>query len=58
MNEVTIVLIILFFGTLFTRIPVMVVLGISAIGAIIFSGGAYPLAVVPSRMFHGINSNQ
>ena len=52
---VVITLIVLFFGTIFTRLPVAIVLGFSSICAILVSG-TYPLTVVVSRMFSGIDS--
>ena len=49
------VLLVLFFATIFTQLPVAIVLGFSSLCAIIASG-TYPLTIVASRMFSGIDS--
>ena len=48
-------ILIIFFVTIFTQLPVAIVLGISSLGAILASGD-YPLIIIISRMFSGIDS--
>lgn len=52
---VVITLLVLFFGTIFTQLPVAIVIGFSSMCAVIASG-TYPLTVIVSRMFSGIDS--
>ncbi len=48
-------ILVIFFATIFTQLPVAIVLGISSLGAIVISGD-YPLIIMISRMFSGIDS--
>ncbi len=49
------VLLVTFFVTVFTNLPITVVLGFSSLAAI-FASGTYPLTIIVSRMFSGIDS--
>lgn len=49
------VLLITFFVTVFTDLPIAIVLGFSSLAAILASG-TYPLTIIVSRMFSGIDS--
>ena len=49
------VLLVTFFITVFTNLPITVVLGFSSLAAI-FASGSYPLTIIVSRMFSGIDS--
>jgi tripartite ATP-independent transporter DctM subunit len=48
-------LLIIFFVTIFTQLPVAIVLGVSSLGSIVLSGD-YPLSIIITRMFSGIDS--
>ncbi|PKL27051.1 MAG: ABC transporter permease [Spirochaetae bacterium HGW-Spirochaetae-2] len=52
---VTAVLLIFFFGTIFTKLPVAIVLGFSALASIMVQG-TIPMTVIVSRMFAGLDS--
>ena len=52
---VTAILLILFFGTIFTKLPVAIVLGLSALVSIMVQG-VIPMTIIVSRIFAGLDS--